>query len=343
MTRKLFSYGLLAGAISLTQCQPVQRNTLPAGFPEEISLQDLKATSFVTTPDGALPANRNVIYSSTLLLAWDALRLELGGHIPLSPAGSAELRLLNNTTSFRGSLDKQDYHAHLHNENNQIVVRAFFHKSLPFERPMQVRQQHLAFGNTRVRAFGMDHYDESLAHCIQVLFYEDDDHFMLKLIPKDDQQEIILAKGLPNTSTLGQALELIKNWEERGKKNMRNNVLAWKYQLLADDEVAIPRLGFNIGTRFPELEGQRFQLKDIQYTIEEARQQTAMVLNEQGAEVKSEAMIAVALDSTETPAALHPKKLMLNKPFLIIFRKKDQPNPYLAVQVYNTELMEKSR
>ena len=63
-------------------------------------------------------------------------------------------------------------------------------------------------------------------------------------------------------------------------------------------------------------------------------------MDEQGAEIKSEALIQVHPPSR--PYGIDeaiPKKLILDDSFLILARRMDNLNPYLAIFICNDELM----
>jgi serine protease inhibitor len=126
-------------------------------------------------------------------------------------------------------------------------------------------------------------------------------------------------------------------------KEIQSGDAAWKYSLeMQSDELLIPKFSFNIETNYNSLEGSEFKMGDKPYLIEEAYQRTAFLLDEEGAKAESVAEETVvteeAIEPVEKP---HPKKLHFNKPFLVILKRKDSPNPYFAMWVENTELMQK--
>ena len=70
-------------------------------------------------------------------------------------------------------------------------------------------------------------------------------------------------------------------------------------------------------------------------------QRTAFVLNEKGAEVESETIMAVTDSTSAVMERPQPKNLIFDKPFLILLKRTDSKNPYFAMFVANNELMEK--
>ena len=155
--------------------------------------------------------------------------------------------------------------------------------------------------------------------------------------------------GSSNTSSfvskgsvlLKNAIKLTNDLIAEGKKEQTNTKLSWKYQIIQDDIFAIPAIKFNIETRYNNLEGQSFFAKDSEkYSFEEAYQRTGFILNENGAVVESEAVAVAAVDTGSTaPIITHPKKMIFDKPFLIIIKRADKVNPYFVMKVANAELL----
>ena len=80
--------------------------------------------------------------------------------------------------------------------------------------------------------------------------------------------------------------------------------------------------------------------KTPKLTIELAWQRTAFILDESGAEIESEAEAATEAieEEYEKPK---PKKMIFDKPFLILLKRTDAKNPYFGLWITNTELMMK--
>jgi serine protease inhibitor len=71
------------------------------------------------------------------------------------------------------------------------------------------------------------------------------------------------------------------------------------------------------------------------------QQQTAFMLDEYGAKIEGQATAAAAAAHETREDKPIPKEMLFNKPFLVILKRKDSPNPYFAMWVENTELMQK--
>jgi hypothetical protein len=303
------------------------------------SLDSLKQTDFVSTLENPISENKNVIYAPAFLFAWDKIKEELKSPIIVGSTNSLDFNLLNKSISHQSSLENNEYTATAEIVDGAIIAKAFFNKTNPFETKLQVLDDPINFDKTKVSAFGMYYYNENVIKFTQVLYYKDDNNFILKLEPKDKQHEIILVKGLDKYQTLKDAINLTNGLLVQGKKEQTDNKLIWKYQIAPEDIFAIPAIKFNIATNYKNVEGQNFLTSDRKkHTVEIAYQRTGFILNENGAVVESEAMVAVDSVGVE-PIITHPKKMIFDKPFLIIIKRVDKKNPYFVMKVANTELL----
>jgi hypothetical protein len=303
------------------------------------SLDSLKQTDFVSTLENPISENKNVIYAPAFLFAWDKIKEELKSPIIVGSTNSLDFNLLNKSISHQSSLENNEYTATAEIVDGAIIAKAFFNKTNPFETKLQVLDDPINFDKTKVSAFGMYYYNENVIKFTQVLYYKDDNNFILKLEPKDKQHEIILVKGLDKYQTLKDAINLTNGLLVQGKKEQTDNKLIWKYQIAPEDIFAIPAIKFNIATNYKNVEGQNFLTSDRKkHTVEIAYQRTGFILNENGAVVESEAMVAVDSVGLE-PIITHPKKMIFDKPFLIIIKRVDKKNPYFVMKVANTELL----
>ena len=188
----------------------------------------------------------------------------------------------------------------------------------------------ILFDSVKIAAFGMHDFDEKATDFAHILYFKDDNNFILKLTPTNNQHEIILVKGLEKFQTLGDALTIINKWIEVGKQQLDN-------QIAEKDIFSIPIIKFNIETKFKRLEGQHVFTEDKnERVIKVAYQRTGFILNANGAKVESEAKVVVDMAKLSMP-----KTMIFDKPFLIIIKKVDKPNPYFVMKVANTELLVK--
>jgi hypothetical protein len=277
-------------------------------LPEEKRLEDLKQTDFVITMENPISEHKNIIYAPAFLYAWDKIKEELKSPIIVDNTNSAEFILLNNSSSHLSALTENEYSADAEIVGGAIIARAFFNKTLPFETELQALDDPIVFENVKVAAFGMMQYDESVIPLSKILYYKDDDHFILKLIPKDKQHEIILAKGLGQYNSLNVAIERANSLIAKGNKEQTSRKNLWKYQFKSQDIFAIPVIKFNIESNIKNIEGQNFKTgNNEKHRVETAYQRIGFILNESGAVVENEAIALVDSASAEIIVS-QPKK-----------------------------------
>lgn len=327
--------------LALTSCNFGDKKSEPvwSELPAVTSLDNLKQTDFVATLENPILENKNIIYAPAFLYAWDKIKEELKSPIIVSSTNSIDFNLVNKSISHQSSLTDNEYSAIAEIVDGAIIAKAFFNKTLPFETKLQVLDEPINFDTTKVSAFGMYYYDEEAIKFIQILYYKDDNNFILKLTPKDKQHEIILVKGVDKYQTLKGAIKLINDLISEGKKEQSINKSFWKYQIVQEDMFAIPAIKFNIATHYKNLEGQTFSTGDNKkHSVQEAFQRTGFIFNENGAVVESEAVTTTDSASAE-PIITHPKKMVFDSPFLIMIKRVDKTNPYFVMKVANAELL----
>ena len=134
----------------------------------------------------------------------------------------------------------------------------------------------------------------------------------------------------------------MKQLTEKGIRERKQANKRWKYNIMADDELVIPKFDFDISTVHNSLVGKRFRAADTDYFIETAWQRTAFHLDESGAAVESEATIICTLGiEDENPDKPQPKKMIFNRPFYVLLKRTDAANPYFVLWAENPELMVK--
>ena len=330
--------------ISLSACNFGNTKNEPvwSDLPEVIRLEKLKQTDFAITLENPISEHKNIIYASAFLFAWDKIKEELKSPIIVDSSNSAEFILLNKSSSHLSALNENEYSATAEVVDGAIVAKAFFNKTLPFATKLHALDEPIVFSGVKVSSFGMMDYDESVASLIQVLYYKDDDHFILKLMPKDQHHEIILAKGLSNYRTLKDGIEQANDYILKGENERIDRRHLWKYQIKPTDILAIPVIQFNIENSYQNIEGQKLStINDPGLWVETAYQRTGFVLNETGAVIESNAVTAVVDSASAEIIVASPKKLIFDKQFLIIVKRTEQTNPYFAMKVVTAELLVK--
>lgn len=299
------------------------------------NLVDYKNTIFLPTLEHKITNEKNAVYCATLLFAWDEIKKQIPTPLTITDT-CHELKTLNQSTSFIDVLNRNEYEISSTVNGENITAKAKFTKSLPLKVKLQSFTGKLKFDKQNVASFGIQGNDsqEQLEN-VKIIYYKNDHNFIIKLIPKENKHEIILFMTDKPFYSIDAMISTIETLSKVGKKEMKNDETKWKYMLNKKDEVIIPKFYFNIETNFKELEGNSFFAGNQYFQIETAWQRTAFALDEKGAEVESEACISLlSLEAIEIP-----KRMVFDKPFLILLKRIESKNPYFALWTTNTELM----
>lgn len=333
MLKKVFILGLIAIVLG---CEKERK------FPEVKDLSEYPKTELITTLETKINTNKNSVYCVTMLYAWNEVKSIVNAPFTIH-SNFNHLTLLNNSTSFKDVLNSDEYIISSEIDGFNIKVNAEFSKSLPFQTELNGYKDQLNFNNEKVLSFGITGYDShDKLKIVSILYYKNDNNFVIKLHPKDTNHEIILFKSEKKFDKMSDINSEIIKLTIQGKEDKQNENINWKYGILEEDEIIIPKFNFNIETIYKDLEGNTFNVKDQSYIIEKACQRTAFILDEKGAEVESEAEFAVATEEmAEEVNQPKPKKMIFDRPFFIMLKKTNSQNPYFGLWVANTELMTK--
>lgn len=304
-------------------------------FPKVKELKSLYYTNFVPTLEHKLERNRNSIYSPTILFAWKEIKGIFDNSITINSSYKS-FNMINNSNSFVNVLNPNEYMNEVKINGSSIIVKSKFSKSLPFK--YKLTNYNLRFNNKKVKAFGAFGNDENSKN-IQILYYKNDSDFLLKLITKDQSNEIIIYRDNKFYSSMSKIMKSLNQKILIGKKEMKTKNKSWKYSLTGDDFVLIPKIKFNLETHYSNIEGNQFIGNNSKYTIETFWQQNAFILDEYGSKVMSKSRIMVK-SAEEYLSKPKTKRMILDKPFFIILRKNGKTNPYFAIWVENEELLE---
>lgn len=309
-------------------------------LPEIINISKLQQTEFVPTLESPINSKKNVVYATAFLYAWDKVKQELKAPIALTDKNSNGFKLLNRSTSYKNTLTDDEYSVEVENVDDRIIARAFFNKTLPFPSKLPKSNNPISFNKTKVSAFGINCYNEEAARFTEILYYKDDDNFGLKLIPKDNEHQILLVKGIDKAANLSAVMQQVSKLIANGNKEKKSLRASWKFALNDIDIFSIPIIKFNIETNYSDIQRQSFTSRGKLHHVEEAFQRTGFILNENGAVVESETY-AVTDSSGAEPVKILPKKMIFDKPFFIIIKRAKSDNPYFVMYVQNTELLTK--
>ncbi|WP_321518205.1 hypothetical protein [uncultured Bacteroides sp.] len=300
------------------------------------NLSEYKKSIFLPTLENKLSTDKNSIYCATLLYAWDELRKEIRPPFQIDK-NLKDLTLLNNSQSFVDALNKGDYKSNVIVDGNKIKASVEFNKSLPFKVKLEDLNSTLTFKNKKVFCFGIYGSDSYQSKIAEILYYKNDNEFLISLIPKDHAHKIILFKTNEKFRSMDKVLYKIDNYINLGNNEIHTKKAEWKYTFNEEDYIIIPKIKFNIKTNYPTLEGKTFNSNQQSYLINEAMQRTAFKLDEYGAVIESKSEISVLCETEQSK--YKPKHLIFDKPFFIMLKKTHSKNPYFAMWVANSELM----
>ncbi len=308
-------------------------------FPEVKEISAFPNTQFVATLESPLDSGMNSIYAATMPIAWDQFRTEFGGSLICDSGSVTEFILLNDSRSFKNVLNPDEYEVRSeHGDDGSVTVYAGFSKALPFKYDMYSIDSGIVFGGSSVESFGIPSQDETALTGVTILFYQDDEHFVIQLNPKDRDHKLVLAMGIDMNGTLADLLSRTRALIDSGVVQQNNPITSWRLAFNIEDDLVIPSLAFNIHKTWSEFVGQKFTGPDRGHIIVNAEQRNAFMLNEHGAAVESEDNISVDSIAPIIEEA-HPKHLSFDQPFFLYAIRTDSDQPYFAVKVENTEFM----
>lgn len=179
------------------------------------------------------------------------------------------------------------------------------------------------FNDTKnIKYFGVKDNKESYKNQINVIYYNNEDDFAIKLTTTSND-EIIINKN-PKGNTFE---EIYNNKITTGSKYKRNK------EFTKSDNFKMPYINLNVLKEYNELENKEFYDKDNNtLIIDKALQTIKFELNESGGKIKSEAGMDVvkfsSLDSKE-----ESRNLNVNKTFAIFLKEDSKDKPYFAARI----------
>lgn len=311
---------------------------LREAIPEVQDISKFPQSEFVATLESPLAAGKNSIYAASLLMAWNEFRNTYKGELALTSGNTEEFRLVNASTSFRNVLAPEEYEAEWTvNEDGSAEVFANFSVVLPFKYDMQDVKRGINFAGTNAKAFGIMWHDAELTYQVNVLYYEDDDHFVMELKPRDRAHSVVMAVGIDMNGSFQDLLNRTNAWIDSGKV-VAAGTSGWRCSFTEEDSLIVPEMQFNIEKDWIEFTGQTFSAPDGIHRLVMMKQRTAFVLNKKGVAVESETW-AVADSVAVIEDQPQPKRLYFDQPFFIYTIKSGASFPYFAMKVETPEFM----
>ena len=217
-----------------------------------------------------------------------------------------------------------------------IVGYAYLFKNLEFDPVFEKIEQPLAFGNRRVRCFGVgDEYKPGqvpMVARVLVIDYKNPDDFVIELLTKSNDDRVILGKLRPK-HTLEETVAAVRDRMASGKP----------VPAPPGDVLKVPKFNFEITREYSKLVGSRLAIanptvaKNLQITS--AVQGIRFQMDEKGVKLKSEAHVSIGCSEELVP---HPTHLLIfDKPFLVMLQQSNAKAPYLAMWIGNAELLQR--
>jgi hypothetical protein len=357
----LFCLGLAGAALAV----PSHDDSFSSDGLLKTDLADLKDTQLVVSPDLPLPANTNMLWCGTLQLAWNEAVNLVGEKLHFSrPSSAADL--LNQSAFDRADLDPGSYVAVADFERNHVedeiraalqktfhgaaspelipnvppnplpddfLAYAYLYKNLAFAHPF-ADDVDLSFQDQPVKAFGFSAHelDEDTRSQVTICDYLSPDDFVIRIATRSAGDELILAKVKPGTTLAATIATVLGRAAHPSTEYLEQ-----------EDSLKVPKLNFDLRRNFGELEGLVLQptpaakLKS-KLIVSQVEQLVRFQLNEKGAILKSEAVVAMVgavAGGFEKP----PHRLIFNAPFLLLLKQKNAPLPYFALWIGNRTLL----
>src|SRR5450432_3981000 len=99
---------VLSSLLTLTFSNCTMTMPRDPGPPNPTSINSLQQTEFVATLENNIANHKNVIYCPTLLFAWDMVKESQKDLVVLTKSVSTDFKLLNQSSSYRNSLNDEE-------------------------------------------------------------------------------------------------------------------------------------------------------------------------------------------------------------------------------------------
>lgn len=332
----------------------------------------LEQTVIVPTLESPIPTGKSAIWCASFQLAWNELRDGLAKEPVQIDGAQSIVDQLNRSTVGPEDVDPQGRFSAAGFVKDRIlekirqgmaerfpnvrlpdfgpdaeaVAYAYLQASLPFDKPFFEFPFEFMDSNgvvSKVRGFGLRRDDGKgsreafkVRTQIQVLFggpadHEDvqkDDCFALDLCKTSSPNQIIVARLERKNDLASTLIELQRRINAHPKADHARG-------FGSGDELRVPTMHWRIDHNFHELEGtdRRFANRALQgLYLSKAFQSVHFKLDRAGVELKSHAGPAAGSSSFV---------FSLDRPYLIVIRKRGASSPFFVMWVDNAELMVK--
>lgn len=203
----------------------------------------------------------------------------------------------------------------------------------PFEK------QELVFLTTNVAAFGFSsgfsssYAKEHFRNQFDILYYDENGEFIVKLNPAYTTDEIILSR-IDKDDTFLQMFKKSQQRIKEGERKIKQNPTI--YSLNAEDELIIPVINFKASKEYPELKGLQFSSR--YGPIDAFNQNIQFIFDEKGVAMESTVAVSDSVGKPQKPKILH-----YNRPFYLYIKEASAPYPYFNLWVSDIDILEKTK
>jgi hypothetical protein len=326
----------------------------------------MKNTTVISHLNEEIKTGNNLIYCSTMQLAWNELCDYFKGDILFRSNAEAMKAAseLNKKSFNKTDLNQNSFIALADLVGNDIISKiakelkerfnetskcdfsqlepddvlayAFLLKVLEFEHKFENIENFQFSGGfkkpTSIEAFGIKKAKiNDVSEQVKILYWNGPSDFVIDLKTKSGEF-ITLAKMKPEET-------LQKTYEK-----VVNNISKSHTDYLRKDEILkIPKISFDLEHHFNEMVGQDIYIsKDNNpehsgYYVGDAVQFIKFDLNEEGAKLRSEA--AILCYRCKSFQANTPREFIFDSPFMICLKQTKDAAPYFVSWVENTEIL----
>lgn len=223
-------------------------------------------------------------------------------------------------------LDRFDWSEDALDNNSNSLERYIFYTMLYREfkyKTKFVKLNEDKFNDTKnIKYFGVKDNKESYKNQINVIYYNNEDDFAIKL-----------------TTTSNDEIILNKNPKENSFRDIYNNVIdnGSKYkgnkEFSKQDTFKMPYINLNVLKEYKELQNQEFyDIDNNKLVIDKAIQTIKFELNETGGKIKSEAGMDVVKFSSLNPKD-ESRNFNIDSTFAIFLKEANKDKPYFAARI----------
>jgi len=335
------------------------------------SADQLTQTEFTAYLNHSITPGKNLLWCATMPLAWNELLDLADGEIHIAEGDPPLVTELGKSTVTNKDLDDSSYVAlagltpnilevisralatkfkgqaspELLGQipklpDNSAVAYSYLFKDLEFESPFKTFEEGMRFheepeGTTiqNKAVFGFrDLRTESTAKAadqVEIHDYRNRDDFVIEISTKSTGDRLLLAK-IHSDSTLAQTIQSVQARADTSQGKPPESK-TW---------MQVPILNFSLVKDYKELLSRHIRCSNEtlngQFFVM-ARQSIRFKLNEAGAKLKSETVVAATWGGIVQ--GHEPPQLIFDKPFLILMERKGAAHPYFALWIDNSELL----